>query len=138
VAFSDVAVLFFCCCCLLLLPPATCLKLGLDYSDLRDYLAAGDVRKADDETRALLIKMAGQGAVQRGWVYFTGQWGVGQGPALCSMLAPFATHTRSKTWVKLCVLHYFVSMWRLLWHPGIVTNNGCLLPEQTNNTAHTV
>jgi len=30
------------------------------------------VRKADDETRALLIKMAGQGAVQRGWVYFTG------------------------------------------------------------------
>jgi hypothetical protein len=29
------------------------------------------VRKADDETRALLIKMAGQGAVQRNWVYFT-------------------------------------------------------------------
>lgn len=49
-----------------------CLQLGLDYSDLRDYLAAGDLRKADDETRALLIKMAGQGAVQRGWVYFTG------------------------------------------------------------------
>jgi hypothetical protein len=46
-------------------------QLGLDYSALRDYLAAGDVRKADDETRALLIKMAGQGAVQRGWVYFT-------------------------------------------------------------------
>lgn len=46
-------------------------QLGLDYSDLRQYLAAGDVRKADDETRALLIKMAGQGAVQRGWVYFT-------------------------------------------------------------------
>lgn len=38
---------------------------------MRDYLAAGDVRKADDETRALLIKMAGPGAVQRGWVYFT-------------------------------------------------------------------
>lgn len=49
-------------------------QLGLDYSDLRDYLAAGDVRKADDETRALLIKMAGQGAVQRGWVYFTGNY----------------------------------------------------------------
>ncbi|KAF6264291.1 hypothetical protein COO60DRAFT_1634466 [Scenedesmus sp. NREL 46B-D3] len=47
------------------------MSLGLDYSALRDYLAAGDVRKADDETRALLIKMAGQGAVQRGWVYFT-------------------------------------------------------------------
>lgn len=46
-------------------------ELGLDYSALREYLAAGDVRKADDETRALLIKMAGSGAVQRGWVYFT-------------------------------------------------------------------
>lgn len=74
-----------------------CLQLGLDYSDLRDYLAAGDVRKADDETRALLIKMAGQGAVQRGWVYFTGQWGAGQGPALRNMLVRPATHTLSKT-----------------------------------------
>eukprot|EP00878_Enallax_costatus_P002885 GHUV01003079.1.p1 GENE.GHUV01003079.1~~GHUV01003079.1.p1 ORF type:complete len:255 (+),score=63.15 GHUV01003079.1:160-924(+) len=46
-------------------------ELSLDYSALRDYLAAGDVRKADDETRALLIKMAGSGAQQRGWVYFT-------------------------------------------------------------------
>jgi hypothetical protein len=27
--------------------------------------------QADDETRALLIKMAGPGAVARGWVYFT-------------------------------------------------------------------
>jgi hypothetical protein len=44
--------------------PSHLLQLGLDYSALRDYLAAGDVRKADDETRALLIKMAGQGAVQ--------------------------------------------------------------------------
>lgn len=43
----------------------------MDYSALRDFLAAGDVRKADDETRALLIKMAGSGAQQRGWVYFT-------------------------------------------------------------------
>lgn len=53
----------------------------MDYSALRDYLAEGDVRKADDETRALLIKMAGQGAVQRGWVYFTGavQCGAGKG-----------------------------------------------------------
>jgi len=46
-------------------------ELGLDYSALRDYLQQGDFRKADDETRALLIKMAGPGAVQRGWVYFT-------------------------------------------------------------------
>jgi hypothetical protein len=46
-------------------------QLGLDYSALRDYLQEKDFRKADDETRALLIKMAGPGAVSRGWVYFT-------------------------------------------------------------------
>jgi hypothetical protein len=46
-------------------------QLGLDYSSLRAYLQEGDFRKADDETRALLIKMAGPGAVQRNWVYFT-------------------------------------------------------------------
>lgn len=62
------------CCTLRCVP---CHQLGLDYSALRDYLAEGDVRKADDETRALLIKMAGQGAVQRGWVYFTGATRVG-------------------------------------------------------------
>lgn len=46
-------------------------KLGLDYAPLAQYLKDGDFRKADDETRALLIKMAGTGAVGRGWVYFT-------------------------------------------------------------------
>eukprot|EP00877_Chromochloris_zofingiensis_P007130 jgi/Chrzof1/2670/Cz11g24180.t1_GUN4[v5.2] len=43
----------------------------MDYTDLRRYLAERDFRKADDETRALLIKLAGPAAVQRGWVYFT-------------------------------------------------------------------
>jgi hypothetical protein len=43
----------------------------MDYSALRDHLAEGDFRKADDETRALLIKLAGEGAVKRNWVYFT-------------------------------------------------------------------
>lgn len=46
-------------------------QLGLDYKPLAQYLKDGDFRGADDETRALLIKMAGAGAVARGWVYFT-------------------------------------------------------------------
>lgn len=44
---------------------------GMDYTALRDALSAGDFRQADDETRALLIKLAGDGAVKRGWVYYT-------------------------------------------------------------------
>lgn len=43
----------------------------MDYAPLRDYLKAQDFRKADDETRALLIRLAGEGAIKRGWVYFT-------------------------------------------------------------------
>jgi len=43
----------------------------MDYSLLRDALKEGDFRKADDETRALLIRLAGEGAIKRGWVYFT-------------------------------------------------------------------
>ena len=43
----------------------------MDYTALRDFLKEGDWRKAEDETRALLIKLAGEGAVKRGWVYFT-------------------------------------------------------------------
>ena len=46
-------------------------QLGLDFTDLREHLKTGDYRKADDETRALLIKMAGEGAIKRGWVYFS-------------------------------------------------------------------
>ena len=43
----------------------------MDYTHLRDLLAAGNFQKADDETRILLIKLAGPGAVERKWVYFT-------------------------------------------------------------------
>ena len=43
----------------------------MDYSLLRDLLAAGEWEKADDETRLKLIEMAGEEAVIRGWVYFT-------------------------------------------------------------------
>lgn len=44
---------------------------SMDYSTLKDLLRAGDFRKADDETRALLIRLAGEDATDRGWVYFT-------------------------------------------------------------------
>lgn len=42
-----------------------------DYTRLRDALQVGEFQKADDETRALLIKLAGPEAEKRGWVYFT-------------------------------------------------------------------
>jgi hypothetical protein len=46
-------------------------EAGMDYAPLRTCLSEADFRGADDETRALLIKLAGEGAVKRGWVYFT-------------------------------------------------------------------
>ena len=46
-------------------------QAGLDYTKLRDLLAEGKFQDADDETRALLIKLAGPGAVERKWVYFS-------------------------------------------------------------------
>ncbi len=53
------------------MPLVAVVQLGMDYAPLRDHLAAGDFRKADDETRLLLIKLAGPDAVKRNWVYFT-------------------------------------------------------------------
>ncbi|KAG1655780.1 hypothetical protein FOA52_013081 [Chlamydomonas sp. UWO 241] len=44
---------------------------GIDYTPLRDALKEGDFKKADDVHRALLIKLAGEGAIKRGWVYFS-------------------------------------------------------------------
>jgi len=46
-------------------------EVNMDYTALRDFLKAGDWRKAEDETRALLIRLAGEDAMKRGWVYFT-------------------------------------------------------------------
>lgn len=46
-------------------------ELGLDYSVLRDALKEGEFQKADDETRAKVIELAGSDAKGRGWVYFT-------------------------------------------------------------------
>lgn len=47
------------------------LQAGVDFTKLRDLLAEGKFQDADDETRALLIKLAGLGAVDRKWVYFS-------------------------------------------------------------------
>lgn len=46
-------------------------QAGLDYSQLKGLLADGDFQAADDETRDLLIRLAGPEAVKRKWVYFT-------------------------------------------------------------------
>lgn len=46
-------------------------QADMDYTKLRDLLAEGKFQQADDETRALLIKLAGPGAIERKWVYFT-------------------------------------------------------------------
>lgn len=45
--------------------------VGMDYTPLKNWLEKGEFQKADDETRALLIKLAGEEAVQRKWVYFS-------------------------------------------------------------------
>mmetsp|Transcript_23376 Transcript_23376/g.60746 ORF Transcript_23376/g.60746 Transcript_23376/m.60746 type:complete len:259 (+) Transcript_23376:1-777(+) len=46
-------------------------EAGIDYTPLKDALAAGEFQKADDLTRALLIQLAGEDAQERGWVYFS-------------------------------------------------------------------
>ncbi|KAK9806963.1 hypothetical protein WJX72_008753 [[Myrmecia] bisecta] len=46
-------------------------EANIDYEPLREALRAGEFQKADDETRALLIKLAGPEAVKRNWVYFS-------------------------------------------------------------------
>lgn len=46
-------------------------QAGLDYSKLKGVLAEGEFQAADDETRDLLIRLAGPEAVKRKWVYFT-------------------------------------------------------------------
>ena len=50
---------------------AVAMQAEQDYTVLRDLLKAGKFEKADDETRALLIRLAGPDAVARNWVYFT-------------------------------------------------------------------
>lgn len=44
---------------------------GVDYEPLRQALLEGDFLKADDIHRKKLIEVAGEDAVERGWVYFT-------------------------------------------------------------------
>mmetsp|Transcript_13013 Transcript_13013/g.47565 ORF Transcript_13013/g.47565 Transcript_13013/m.47565 type:complete len:293 (+) Transcript_13013:186-1064(+) len=45
--------------------------LGVDYSTLEGLLKIGDWQAADDETREKLCVIAGEGAAERKWVYFT-------------------------------------------------------------------
>jgi hypothetical protein len=45
--------------------------IGVDYTKLRDLLAEGKWREAEDETRARLIEAAGEAAVERNWVYWS-------------------------------------------------------------------
>lgn len=45
--------------------------VGVEYSTLRDLLAEGKWREAEDETRAKLIEAAGEGAKERNWVYWS-------------------------------------------------------------------
>lgn len=45
-------------------------ELGIDYSQLRELLRAKDFKAADAETRSLLIKMSGEEAEKRGWIYW--------------------------------------------------------------------
>ena len=47
------------------------MQAGQDYTALRDALQSGHFQAADDETRALLIRLAGPEAEKRDWVYFT-------------------------------------------------------------------
>ena len=49
------------------LPP----QVNVSYVKLRDHLAAGEWREAEDELREVLIQAAGPAAVKRGWVYFS-------------------------------------------------------------------
>lgn len=44
---------------------------GVDYTKLRDLLAEGKWREAEDETRAKLIEAAGEAAKERNWVYWS-------------------------------------------------------------------
>ena len=46
-------------------------QAGVSYDLLKQHLAAGDFQKADNETRAKLIQLAGKDAQKRGWVYFS-------------------------------------------------------------------
>jgi len=50
--------------------PAMSSDMNIDYTTLRDVLKSGDFKEADAETRRLLIRMSGEEAVKRGWIYW--------------------------------------------------------------------
>lgn len=42
----------------------------IDYTILRNALKEQDFRRASGETRALIIRLAGEVAIKRGWVFY--------------------------------------------------------------------
>lgn len=46
-------------------------EMGIDYNELKELFEADEWKKADDWTRATLIKLAGEDAEERDWVYFS-------------------------------------------------------------------
>ncbi|XP_021752209.1 tetrapyrrole-binding protein, chloroplastic-like [Chenopodium quinoa] len=51
--------------------PTTSPDTAFSLDTLQRYLASGDFRRADDETRRLIIVLAGEAAVKRGYVFFS-------------------------------------------------------------------
>lgn len=44
---------------------------ALDFTKLKELLTEEDFKKADEESRSLLLQLAGEDAQSRGWIYFT-------------------------------------------------------------------
>lgn len=116
-------------------------QAGADWSVLRDLLAAGEFQKADDETRAKLIEIAGEDAIKRGWVYFSEVRArlTAPSPASCAAmhrdarapLAPRCTadaHPRRRP--RRTVLHAFASR---RWSTHAATKMSRLTPDRCSS-----
>jgi len=78
---------------------------GLDYIPLATMLATGDYKSADQFTRDALIKLAGDEAVKRGFVYWTD---VKKIPAL-------DLATIEKLWLRFSKGHFGYSVQKRAW-----------------------
>jgi len=81
------------------------LQVGVDYTTLRDRLRAGEWEEADNETRRLLIVLAGADAQKRGWVYFTE----------VKNISVADLGTMDKLWVAYSKGNYGYSVQRKIW-----------------------
>jgi len=80
-------------------------QLDMDYTPLKDLLERGQFQNADDETRALLIKLAGNNAVKRGWLYFSE----------VQFIPAADLHTINKIWTTYSMGKFGYSVQRELW-----------------------